>query len=68
MSAKVLLACGADGPPYYVEQNAALARALPRARTLTIPRSGHDAVARAHPRIVEPLVDFFAAAERTSRP
>ncbi|MFG1916966.1 alpha/beta fold hydrolase [Micromonospora sp. NPDC048898] len=67
--ADVLLACGADGPPYYPGQNAALARALPRARTLTIARSGHDAINRAYPRIVDPLADFFAAPvtpERTS--
>ncbi|MFF5056080.1 alpha/beta fold hydrolase [Micromonospora sp. NPDC000663] len=61
VTAEVLLACGADGPPYYADMNEALARALPRARALTIPRSGHDAINRAHPRIVEPLVDFFAA-------
>ncbi|MDG4838819.1 alpha/beta fold hydrolase [Micromonospora sp. WMMD967] len=61
VSAEVLLACGADGPPYYVDQNAALARALPHARTLTIPRSGHDAINRAHPRIVDPLAEFFGA-------
>ncbi|MCG5462302.1 alpha/beta hydrolase [Micromonospora sp. MED01] len=67
VSAEVLLACGADGPPYYVQQNAALARALPRARTLMIPRSGHDAINRAHPRIVEPLADFFAAPVTTRR-
>jgi pimeloyl-ACP methyl ester carboxylesterase len=59
VSAEVLLACGADGPPYYVDQNAVLARALPHARTLTIPRSGHDAINRAHPRIVDPLAEFF---------
>ncbi|MGW2626257.1 alpha/beta fold hydrolase [Micromonospora taraxaci] len=61
VSAEVLLACGADGPPYYVDQNAALAGALPRARTLTVPRSGHDAINRAHPRIVDPLAEFFGA-------
>ncbi|MBM0277349.1 alpha/beta hydrolase [Micromonospora tarensis] len=67
VSAEVLLACGAGGPPYYVEQNAALARALPRARTLTIARSGHDAINRAHPRTVEPLADFFGAPVRPER-
>ncbi|MGC5017081.1 alpha/beta fold hydrolase [Micromonospora sp. DT47] len=61
VTAEVLLACGADGPPYYVELNEALARALPRARTLRIPRSGHDAINRAHPRLVDPLAAFFAA-------
>ncbi|MFF4880705.1 alpha/beta fold hydrolase [Micromonospora sp. NPDC000668] len=61
VTCEVLLTCGADGPPYYVALNEALARALPRARTLTIPRSGHDAINRAYPRMVEPLVEFFAA-------
>jgi pimeloyl-ACP methyl ester carboxylesterase len=59
VNAEVLLACGADGPPYYVRSNEALARALPRARTLRIPRSGHDAINRAHPRLVDPLAAFF---------
>ncbi|MGW0217569.1 alpha/beta fold hydrolase [Micromonospora chokoriensis] len=61
VSAQVLLTCGADGPAYYVDQNDALARALPHARTLTVPRSGHDAINRAHPRIVDPLAEFFGA-------
>ncbi|SIM62002.1 alpha/beta fold hydrolase [Micromonospora cremea] len=61
ITAEVLLACGADGPPYYVDLNEALAGALPRARTLVIPRSGHDAINRAHPRLVDPLATFFAA-------
>ncbi|MGQ5261356.1 alpha/beta fold hydrolase [Micromonospora sp. ZYX-F-536] len=61
VTAEVLLACGTDGPPYYADANEALARTLPRARTVTIPRSGHDAINRAFPRMVEPLVDFFTA-------
>ncbi|GAB3938361.1 hypothetical protein GCM10027614_18280 [Micromonospora vulcania] len=61
VTAEVLLTCGADGPPYYVDLNEALARALPRARTLVIPRSGHDAINRAYPRMVDPLAEFFAA-------
>jgi pimeloyl-ACP methyl ester carboxylesterase len=61
VTAEVLLACGADGPPYYIEVNEALARVLPRSRTLRIPRSGHDAINRASPRIVDPLAAFFAA-------
>jgi pimeloyl-ACP methyl ester carboxylesterase len=61
VTAEVLLACGAAGPSYYPRINAALARALPRARTLQIPRSGHDAINRARPRLVEPLAAFFAA-------
>ncbi|RLP85673.1 alpha/beta fold hydrolase [Micromonospora sp. BL4] len=71
VTAKVLLTCGADGPPYYVDLNEALARTLPRARTLVIPRSGHDAVNRAHPRLVDPLATFFGAPvtpERTGHP
>ncbi|MFC4017134.1 alpha/beta fold hydrolase [Micromonospora sp. GCM10011542] len=61
VTAEVLLACGADGPPHYVDSNAALARALPRARTLQIPRAGHDAINRARPRLVDSLAAFFAA-------
>jgi pimeloyl-ACP methyl ester carboxylesterase len=71
VTAEVLAACGAAGPPYYPQINAALARALPRARTLQIPRSGHDAINRARPRLVEPLAAFFAApatAQRESTP
>ncbi|MFF0370031.1 alpha/beta fold hydrolase [Micromonospora sp. NPDC005087] len=61
VTAEVLLACGADSPPYYVDLNEALASVLPRARTLVIPRSGHDAVNRAHPRFVDPFATFFGA-------
>jgi hypothetical protein len=61
VTAEVLLAYGAAGPRYYMQSNEALARALPRARTVRIPRSGHDAINRAHRRLVEPLAAFFAA-------
>jgi len=61
VTAETLLACGATGPPYYAQINEALAGVLPRARTLQIPRSGHDAINRAHPRLVEPVAAFFAA-------
>ncbi|MFI6265886.1 alpha/beta fold hydrolase [Micromonospora sp. NPDC051006] len=61
ITAEVLLACGADGPPYYPQLNEALARVLPRARTLIVPRSGHDAINRARPRLVDPFAAFFAA-------
>ncbi|PWR08754.1 alpha/beta hydrolase [Micromonospora acroterricola] len=61
VTAEVLLARGADSPPYYDDLNEALASALPRARTLLIPRSGHDAVNRAYPRFVDPLATFFGA-------
>jgi pimeloyl-ACP methyl ester carboxylesterase len=40
--AEVLLVFGTAGPPYYAQLNAALARVLPRARVLPIPRIGHD--------------------------
>ncbi|MDG4809663.1 alpha/beta fold hydrolase [Micromonospora sp. WMMD1120] len=71
VNAEVLLACGGNGPPYYQDLNAALASALPRARTLTIPGGGHDAINRARPRIVDPLAEFFGAPvtpERSPRP
>jgi pimeloyl-ACP methyl ester carboxylesterase len=61
VTAEVLLACGASGPHYYARSNEALARALPRARTLVVPRSGHDAINRARRRLIEPLVAFFTA-------
>ncbi|GAA1612526.1 alpha/beta fold hydrolase [Actinoplanes couchii] len=60
ITAKVLLACGAGGPGYYPKINEALASVLPDARTLLVPKSAHDALNRAHPRIVEPLVEFFS--------
>jgi pimeloyl-ACP methyl ester carboxylesterase len=71
VSADVLLAYGAAGPPYYAWLNEGLARALPRARVLAIPRSGHDGLNRAPRRLVEPLAEFFATPvtpERTSPP
>ncbi|GIF52442.1 pimeloyl-ACP methyl ester carboxylesterase [Asanoa ferruginea] len=61
VTAEVLLACGANGPRYYAPANEALARTIPRARTLEIPRSGHDAINRAHPRMIDPLATFFGA-------
>ncbi len=60
ISADVLLAYGANGPSYYAGLNESLARALPRARVLPIPGSGHDGLNRAPDRLVEPLVEFFA--------
>ncbi|MEU7840247.1 alpha/beta hydrolase [Micromonospora sp. NPDC049114] len=61
VSADVLLAYGAAGPPYYADLNGKLARALPRARVLPIPRSGHDGLNRAPSRIIEPIAAFFGA-------
>jgi pimeloyl-ACP methyl ester carboxylesterase len=69
VTAEVLLACGANGPEYYAQSNEALARALPRARTLVVKWSGHDAINRIRRRLVEPLVAFFTTPvipERTS--
>ncbi|BCB76620.1 hypothetical protein GCM10022251_22020 [Phytohabitans flavus] len=70
VQAEVLLTYGAGGPPYYVGLNETLAHALPHARVLPIPRSGHDGLNRAPSRLVEPLAEFFAAPvnrERTSQ-
>ncbi|MBY8874551.1 alpha/beta hydrolase [Micromonospora sp. PLK6-60] len=61
VTAETLLAYGAAGPPYYAGLNAALAGALPRARVLPVPRSGHDGLNRAPRRLVEPLTEFLAA-------
>ncbi|MFI7606010.1 alpha/beta fold hydrolase [Micromonospora sp. NPDC049366] len=61
VTAEVLLACGADGPPYYVDLDEALARALPHARTVRIPRGGHDAINRAPRGLVDTFAAFFAA-------
>jgi len=64
VTAEVLLACGANGPRYYVTGNEALARALPRAKAIQIPGGDHDAINRAHPPLVEPLAAFFSAPTR----
>jgi pimeloyl-ACP methyl ester carboxylesterase len=60
IKADVLLAYGTNGPGYYAGLNESLARALPRARVLPIPGSGHDGLNRAPDRLVKPLVEFFA--------
>ncbi|WP_395104269.1 alpha/beta fold hydrolase [Actinomadura sp. SCN-SB] len=67
VTSAVLLASGADSAPFYAESNEALARVLPQARTMLIPRSGHDALNRARPRLVNPLAAFFTGA-RVTRP
>lgn len=61
IEAEVLLSYGAAGPAYYAPLNEALARALPRARVLPVPRSGHDGINRAPRRLTDPLSDFLAA-------
>ena len=61
IDAEVLLAAGANGPPYYPPTNQALARVMPSARTLVVPHAGHDALNRAPQRLVDALAAFFAA-------
>ncbi|GIF71347.1 alpha/beta fold hydrolase [Asanoa siamensis] len=68
VTAEVLLACGANGPRYYVPGNEALAAALPHARAIVIPRAGHDGINRAQPHFVEPFATFFAAPTRDNLP
>jgi pimeloyl-ACP methyl ester carboxylesterase len=75
--ARVLLAYGAAGPRYYAPLNAALAAAIPHARVLPVPRSGHEGLNRAPARLVEPIGAFLGGgvsgstadpqASRTSR-
>ncbi|MFF5172597.1 alpha/beta fold hydrolase [Micromonospora sp. NPDC000089] len=67
VAAEVLLACGSEAPPYFAKINEALAGAMPRARTLVVPRSRHDAIAIARPRLVDPIAEFFAAPVSTQR-
>ncbi|GAA4606661.1 pimeloyl-ACP methyl ester carboxylesterase [Actinoplanes octamycinicus] len=61
VEAEVLLACGAGGPPYFQETNEALAAVMPHARTLVVPRVGHDALNRAPKHLIDALADFFTA-------
>lgn len=61
IAADVLLAYGADGPPYYAKLNEDLARALAHARILPVRRCGHDGLNRAPRRLVEPLAAFLTA-------
>lgn len=64
VTADVLLAYGAAGPRYYAGLNAALAGALPHARVLPVPRSGHDGLNRAPARLVEPLTAFMVGSRQ----
>jgi pimeloyl-ACP methyl ester carboxylesterase len=68
VTADVLLACGAAGPPYYRPTIEALAGAIPRARTLVVPRAGHDALNRAPQALVDALAGFFGAPAGHRRP
>ncbi|MEU8241816.1 alpha/beta hydrolase [Actinoplanes missouriensis] len=61
VEAEVLLACGAAGPPYYRPSIEALAGVMPHARTLVVPKAGHDALNRAPQHLVDALASFFTA-------
>jgi pimeloyl-ACP methyl ester carboxylesterase len=61
IAAEVLLACGADGPPYYPPTIEALAGVMPHARTMVVPRASHDALNRAPRHLVDALAEFFTA-------
>ncbi|WP_432905169.1 alpha/beta fold hydrolase [Micromonospora matsumotoense] len=68
ITAEALLAYGSSGPPYYRPTNEALARVMPHARTLAVPRAGHDALNRAPRHLLDALADFFTtpvASQRT---
>ncbi|MFY1684279.1 alpha/beta fold hydrolase [Micromonospora sp. WMMD730] len=67
ITAEVLLACGGSGPPYYRPITEALAGALPHARTLVVPRAGHDALNRAPQHLVDALADFFTTPVTSQR-
>ncbi|WJK39963.1 alpha/beta hydrolase [Solwaraspora sp. WMMA2056] len=68
IDAEVLLAYGADGPPYYPPIIEALARVMPHARTLTVPRAGHDALNRAPRHLTDALAEFFTAPVTSAPP
>ncbi|WIN00509.1 alpha/beta hydrolase [Actinoplanes oblitus] len=59
VQAEVLLASGADGPPYWPPTNEALAAVMPHARTLVVPRANHDALNRAPKHLIDALAEFF---------
>ncbi|MGW5672585.1 alpha/beta fold hydrolase [Micromonospora sp. NPDC003776] len=68
IAAEVLLACGAKAAPWYAEVNEMLAAVLPRARTLQVPRCGHNGIAVAPPRLVDPIATFLASPTGSERP
>ncbi|WP_046570150.1 alpha/beta fold hydrolase [Micromonospora sp. HK10] len=68
ITAEVLLACGAKAAPWYPEVNELLAAVLPRARTLSVPRCGHNGIAAAPPHLVDPIADFLAAPPPSTPP
>jgi pimeloyl-ACP methyl ester carboxylesterase len=62
ITARALLACGAQSPPYYARMNAALAAVMPDARTVVLPRSSHNAPCIARPRFADMLARFLTGA------
>jgi len=60
VTSDVLLASGSRSPGYYAPTNEKLAAAMPKARALVIPKSGHDAANIARPAFVKPFAEFFA--------
>ncbi|MGR6320397.1 alpha/beta fold hydrolase [Micromonospora soli] len=67
ITADVLLACGAQAAPWYAEVNELLAAVLPRARTLQVPRCGHNGIAAAPLRLVDPIAAFLATPTPSER-
>ncbi len=60
LTAEVLLASGSRSPRYYAPTNERLAAAIPGARAIVIPKSGHNGPNVARPAFVKPFTDFFA--------
>lgn len=60
ITAEVLLARGARSAGYYGPICAALADAIPRARTIVLPRASHNAANIGSKAFARPFVEFFA--------
>jgi pimeloyl-ACP methyl ester carboxylesterase len=65
VTAEVLLAAGAGSGPHYRTVNDRLARAMPHARSVVIPRARHNAINIARPAFVAPFAEFFSSPRRT---
>lgn len=59
VTTEVLLATGGRSPSYFAPASAAMARALPRARHVVIPKVDHNAVMAAAPPFVERCAGFL---------
>lgn len=62
VSADVLLATGGRSPAYFRPASAAMARVLPRARHIVIPKADHNAITAAGAPFVERFVGFLDGA------